>query len=204
LRPSPPCSSSQANRRLRFSPWLSRCSLCSQRARTARSGLAGCSRAHGAWPCGGRLVADLGPLALPGALRPVCVDLAGHPDRSAGPPCRVCWAIARVYQAKWASDQTLLILQWWFVTALWWTSCWARKAGLPPSWVWHPYALLVLVLFVIALLRRRRVGRPVRLLLLRTFGAPAPRRHRTRWTGRCPRSVRQVVPGRRGAERSLH
>ena len=81
------------------------------------------------------------------------------------------WAIARAYQAKWASDQTLLILQWWFVSALWWTMLLGTQGGLAALLGLAPYALLVLVLFVIALLRRRRVGRPVRLLLLRTFGA---------------------------------
>ena len=81
------------------------------------------------------------------------------------------WTIVRVYQAKWASDQTLLILQWWFVTALWWTLLLGTQGEYAALLGLAPYALLVLLLFVIALLRRRQVGRPVRLLLLRTFGA---------------------------------
>ena len=76
------------------------------------------------------------------------------------------WTIVRVYQAKWASDQTLLILQWWFVTALWWTMLLGTQGELAALLGLAPYALLVLLLFVIALLRRRRCRPP------RT--APAP------------------------------
>ena len=81
------------------------------------------------------------------------------------------WTIVRVYQAKWASDQTLLILQWWFVSALWWTMLLGTQGELAALLGLAPYLLLVSLLLVIAVLRRRQVGRPVRLLLLRTFGA---------------------------------
>ena len=81
------------------------------------------------------------------------------------------WAVVRVYQAKWASDQTLLILQWWLVSALWWTMLLGTQGARAALLGLAPYVLLVLVLLVIALLRRRCASRPVRLLLLRTFGA---------------------------------
>ena len=82
------------------------------------------------------------------------------------------WAIVRIYQAKWASDQTLLILQWWFVSALWWTMLLGTQGELAALLGLAPYALLVSLLLVIAVLRPRDVDRrPVRLLLLRTFGA---------------------------------
>ena len=81
------------------------------------------------------------------------------------------WTIVRAYQAKWASDQTLLILQWWFVSALWWTMLLGTQGELAALLGLAPYLLLVSLLLVIAVLRRRQVGRPVRLLLLRTFGA---------------------------------
>jgi hypothetical protein len=82
------------------------------------------------------------------------------------------WTIVRVYQAKWASDQTLLILQWWFVSALWWTMLLGTQGELAALLGLAPYLLLVGLLLVIAVTRRNhRADRPVRLLLLRTFGA---------------------------------
>ena len=81
------------------------------------------------------------------------------------------WTIVRVYQAKWASDQTLLILQWWFVTALWWTMLLGTQGELAALLGLAPYALLVSLLLVVAVFRRHHADRPVRLLLLRTFGA---------------------------------
>ena len=81
------------------------------------------------------------------------------------------WTIARIYQAKWASDQTLMILQWWFVNALWWTFLLGTQGKVAALLGMAPYVLLVLALFTIALLRRPNDTRPVRLLLLRTFGA---------------------------------
>ena len=70
------------------------------------------------------------------------------------------WAIVRAYQQKWASDQTLLILQWWFVAALWWTMLLGTQGELAALLGMAPYALLVSLLFVVALLRRRPVGPP--------------------------------------------
>jgi hypothetical protein len=81
------------------------------------------------------------------------------------------WTIVRVYQAKWASDQTLLILQWWFVSALWWTMLLGTQGELAALLGLAPYVLLVSLLLIVAVTRRPRSDRPVRLLLLRTFGA---------------------------------
>jgi hypothetical protein len=65
----------------------------------------------------------------------------------------------------------LLILQWWFVSALWWTMLLGTQGELAALLGLAPYALLVSLLLVVAVVRRPRSGRPVRLLLLRTFGA---------------------------------
>lgn len=81
------------------------------------------------------------------------------------------WGVSRLYEGKWASDQTLLVLQWWLVAALCeslllGTQGW-RAAVLGLS----PYGLLTLVLAVGNLWTPSDPGPPVRLLLLRTFGS---------------------------------
>jgi hypothetical protein len=80
-------------------------------------------------------------------------------------------ALARAYAAKWASDQTLLILQWWLVAALWWSLLLGTQGGRAALLGIAPYGVLVIVLLVAALARRPDPRPPVRLLLLRTFGA---------------------------------
>ncbi len=86
-------------------------------------------------------------------------------------------AIVRLHQAKWLGDQTLLILQWWLVLALWWTLLLSAAGPLGAALGTLPYVVLVGLLLV-ALGRRVTLSdrfdhahRPVRLLLLRTFGA---------------------------------
>ena len=86
-------------------------------------------------------------------------------------------AVARLYQAKWLGDQTLLILQWWLVLGLWWAVLLSVARPLGAVVGILPYGSFVLLLLV-ALSRRATLAsrrdrdqRPVRLLLLRTFGA---------------------------------
>ena len=78
--------------------------------------------------------------------------------------------VAHVYSAKWASDESLWMIQWWFVATVplalfigvnGWR---AAVVGMAP------YVLFLLVLLVGAMRFRPQPVRPVRLLLLRTFG----------------------------------
>lgn len=99
------------------------------------------------------------------------------------------WAVGRLHQTKWLGDQTLLILQWWLVLALWWALLLSAAGPLGAALGTVPYVAFV-VLLLVALARRGTLvprhallaghdlpgGRdpdqqPVRLLLLRTFGA---------------------------------
>lgn len=85
------------------------------------------------------------------------------------------WAIGRAYVAKWVSEESLLVLQWWVVAALW-SAADAAMVGLLPALLGlTPLVVLVLILLVAAQIGPGRRGRPTRLLLLRTFGA----RHRS-------------------------
>lgn len=87
------------------------------------------------------------------------------------------WVMTRIYAAKLIGDETLLLLQWWFVATIGYASAltplgpYAVAAGFVPCAVF-----LVLLLASFPLQRPRREPR-VRLLLLRTFGA---RRRSTR------------------------
>jgi hypothetical protein len=81
------------------------------------------------------------------------------------------WAITRSYAAKWVSDQTLLILQWWLVASLWLCLLLGTQGGAAALLGLAPYGVLVLVLGVAAATGRPEPAPPVRLLLLRTFGA---------------------------------
>ncbi|HYP45711.1 MAG TPA: hypothetical protein VEQ66_11020 [Propionibacteriaceae bacterium] len=79
--------------------------------------------------------------------------------------------LARLYQAKWASDQTLLILQWWFVAALWVILNLATQGAQAALLTAAAYGVLLVILFAAALLPRPDPKPSVRLLLLRTFGS---------------------------------
>lgn len=86
-------------------------------------------------------------------------------------------AVVRLYQTKWLGDQTLLILQWWLVLALWWALLTGLAGSLAAALSGLPYVLLVGGLLVVlahwgdAPERPDPDHQPVRLLLLRTFGA---------------------------------
>ena len=82
------------------------------------------------------------------------------------------WWIAHSYARKQASDQMLLVSQWWFIVAGW-ESMLLLSAG--PAWalaLWLAYVAFRLVIAIGLRLRKRTVGSPpLRLLLLRVFGA---------------------------------
>jgi hypothetical protein len=81
------------------------------------------------------------------------------------------FGLVAAYRAKLVSEQALLIFQWWFVVAFWLVIDLASEYG------WFAFLgmlpLLVMVIFLAVVLRIRRgpLERPVRLLLLRTFGS---------------------------------
>ena len=80
-------------------------------------------------------------------------------------------AVAVLYARKWAGDETLLILQWWFVLALTLAAFLGTKGPLPAVAEFAPFAAMVVVLLVAGLLARRTPDEaPARLLLLRAFG----------------------------------
>jgi hypothetical protein len=80
-------------------------------------------------------------------------------------------AVALAYGRKWAGDETLLILQWWFVLTAVMALLLGTQGPAAAAWTFAPFALLVFVLLGVALAQRRaRDHAPARLLLLRTFG----------------------------------
>jgi hypothetical protein len=81
------------------------------------------------------------------------------------------WGLARSYAAKWASDQTLLILQWWLVASLFWPLLLGTQGRVAALLGLAPYGVFLVVLLVGALAGRPAATAPVRLLLLRTFGS---------------------------------
>lgn len=87
------------------------------------------------------------------------------------------WTVTRLYQDKWLGDQTLLVLQWWLVLALWWALLTSLASPLAAALSGLPYLILVVLLLVVLARRSDLPDRhdpdrqPVRLLLLRTFGA---------------------------------
>ena len=81
------------------------------------------------------------------------------------------WALARSYAAKWASDQTLLVLQWWLVASVCWSLLLGTQGGEAALLGLAPYAVFVVVLLGGALVARPDPTPAVRLLLLRTFGS---------------------------------
>jgi hypothetical protein len=79
--------------------------------------------------------------------------------------------VTLLYARKWASDETLLILQWWFVLALTQALLLGTQGAAAMMWALVPFAVLILLLLGVALVARRTPrGPPARLLLLRTFG----------------------------------
>jgi hypothetical protein len=81
------------------------------------------------------------------------------------------WAMTALHSRKWINDQTLLVLQWWAVLTLAQVLLRATQGAWAATLTLCPFAVLVTVL-VLATGPRREQGRPpVRLLLLRTFGA---------------------------------
>lgn len=81
------------------------------------------------------------------------------------------WVVAALYARKWTSDRTLLVLQWWLVLALTQLLLLATQGATAAALALTPFLVLVLVLLGAALLRPDDGAPPVRLLLLRTFGA---------------------------------
>ena len=81
------------------------------------------------------------------------------------------WTVALLYTRKWVSDESLLVLQWWFVLALTQVMLLGTQGGAAALLALAPYAVMVLFLLGVATVRRRPRHAPVRLLLLRTFGA---------------------------------
>lgn len=82
------------------------------------------------------------------------------------------WTVARLYAHKWASDETLLTLQWWFVLALTQALLLGTQGTAAALLALAPFAAMVLFLLAVALVRRPSSSTPpARLLLLRTFGS---------------------------------
>lgn len=84
--------------------------------------------------------------------------------------------VTLLYAGKWASDETLLILQWWFVLALTQVILLGTQGAAAAVWALAPFAVMTLLLLGVALVARRTpaaltpIRPPARLLLLRTFG----------------------------------
>lgn len=85
------------------------------------------------------------------------------------------WLVTRIYRAKWVSDETLLLLQWWFVATVAFASLEAPMGAAAVALTFLPFGAFVTILLAAFLLQRPRNDPAVRLLLLRTFGA----RHRS-------------------------
>jgi len=79
--------------------------------------------------------------------------------------------VAALYTRKWTSDQSLLVLQWWFVLALSQVLLLSTQGPSAAALALIPFLVMVVFLAGAALLRRSAPPPPVRLLLLRTFGA---------------------------------
>jgi hypothetical protein len=80
-------------------------------------------------------------------------------------------AIAGAYARKRTSDQDLLIAQWWFLATTWYSLLLLPAGVHAASGVWIGYVAHRIVLAVGLRLRRPSPDAPLRLLLLRTFGA---------------------------------
>ena len=102
------------------------------------------------------------------------------------------WWSAHQYAHKRASDQMLLISQWWFLATVW-PSTTLVSYGIPWALTfWLAYLAFRLVTAAGLRLRRRAVGgAPLRLLLLRVFGR---QRSSERLLGRLGASWRHLGP----------
>ncbi|WP_193721611.1 hypothetical protein, partial [Georgenia subflava] len=75
------------------------------------------------------------------------------------------------YSRKVASDDTLLVLQWWVVLAITQAFLLGTQGWTDAVAAVTPLALMLAFLLVVALVHRPPTAPPVRLLLLRTFGS---------------------------------
>jgi hypothetical protein len=81
------------------------------------------------------------------------------------------WWTARRYARKQASDQMLLVSQWWFIVAGWESLLLLPAGGRWALAFWLAYVAFRLVIAIGLRLRKQTVGsQPLRLLLLRVFG----------------------------------
>ena len=81
------------------------------------------------------------------------------------------WGIARLHSRGWASDETLRMVQWWLVVAVFQALLLGGSGTASALLGLLPIVVLVAVLAVAALRFRPPKEPPARLLLLRTFGA---------------------------------
>jgi hypothetical protein len=81
------------------------------------------------------------------------------------------FGLVAAYRAKLFSDQALLIFQWWFVVAFWLTIDLVPNHGWFAALGMLPLLVMAIFLAVVLRVRQRPAERPVRLLLLRTFGS---------------------------------
>jgi hypothetical protein len=102
------------------------------------------------------------------------------------------WLIARQYARKRASDQMLLVSQWWFFATLW-GSILLLPLGVGWALAFFPTYVAFRLVVAIGLRLRKRPddGPPLRLLLLRVFGS---QRRSERLLHRLGASWRQLGP----------
>ena len=82
------------------------------------------------------------------------------------------WWGARKYAHKRASDQMLLVSQWWFLVTVWGSILLLHSGFQWALAFWLAYVTFRLVIAIGLRLRKRTLGgAPLRLLLLRVFGA---------------------------------
>ncbi len=81
------------------------------------------------------------------------------------------WVMATLYEHKWVSDETLLVLQWWFVLAITQSLLLGTQGAAGALLGMAPFVVMVGFLLLSGALLRPSTTTPVRLLLLRTFGA---------------------------------
>jgi hypothetical protein len=81
------------------------------------------------------------------------------------------FGLVAAYRAKLISDQVLLFIQWWFIVAFWFTIDLATEYGWFAAFGMLPLLVMVIFLALVLRIRRGRGERPMRLLLLRTFGS---------------------------------
>ena len=81
------------------------------------------------------------------------------------------WVMTRIYATKLIGDETLLLLQWWFVATIVYASAVSPLGAAAVAIGFVPYVVFLVILVTSFLLARPGRAAPVRLLLLRTFGA---------------------------------